>query len=100
MAAAVRAGQRTARLSDWSRRPGAGCRQALCRRLPGPPPPGPPIGLDALPLLRQVGQQAVVVLVEQVARQRGQTGEDVTGRGRVLAALQPRAKLTCTADRS
>ena len=54
-----------------------------------------PLWLDALPLLVQVRQQAVIMLVEQVAGERRQAGEDVTGAGGVLAALQPRAELAC-----
>ena len=49
--------------------------------------------LDRLPLLAQVPQQLVVRLVEKVPRQGGQPGVDVTGAGRVLAALQARSKL-------
>ena len=54
-----------------------------------------PLGLDVEALLVEVGQQAVVVLVEDVARERRQAREDVSGAAGVLAARHPRAKLPC-----
>ena len=56
-----------------------------------------PLRLDALPVIRQVGQQLVIGLVEELAGGLLQHGVDVTGAGRVLASLQPCAKLACRA---
>ena len=64
--------------------------------LPRSQRPHAPLWLDALPLLVEIDQQPVVVLIEQVAGEVGQAGEDVTGAGGILAALQPRSELACT----
>ena len=55
-----------------------------------------PLRLNALALLVEVGEQAVVGLVEQHARDGLQAREDVPRARGVLAALQPRAELACT----
>jgi hypothetical protein len=46
-----------------------------------------PLRLNGLPLLIQVGQQAVVCLVEQAACERREPGEDVTWACMVFATL-------------
>ena len=56
-----------------------------------------PLGLDLLPLLVEVVEQAVVKAVEQVARELSHACEDVPGASTILAALQPGPKLTCRA---
>ena len=55
-----------------------------------------PGGLDGLALLAQVGEQRVVVLVEDRARDGVQARHDVPRACRVLAALQPRPELPCS----
>ncbi len=55
-----------------------------------------PLGLDVQALLVEVGQQAVVRLVEDVARERRQPREDVSGGAGVLAACHPRPELAYT----
>ena len=57
-----------------------------------------PLGLNIQALLVEVGQQAVVGLVEDVACQRCQACEDVSGAACVLAARHPGAELACRAS--
>ena len=51
------------------------------------------MGLDGLPLLLEVVQQLVVMLVEDDARDGVQPRHDVPSACRILAALQPRPEL-------
>mmetsp|Transcript_10187 Transcript_10187/g.28817 ORF Transcript_10187/g.28817 Transcript_10187/m.28817 type:complete len:406 (-) Transcript_10187:349-1566(-) len=52
-----------------------------------------PLGLDALPVLVQVVEEPVVLLTEQVARQRPEPGVNVPWGGAILATLQPGSEL-------
>ena len=53
-----------------------------------------PLGLDGLPIVVEVVQDLVVLLVEDGARHGGEVGKDVTGTGGVLSAIVARAELS------
>lgn len=49
--------------------------------------------LDALAVIVEVVEQRIIVTVEDGARDSGQLGEDVTGRGSILATLEAGTEL-------
>ena len=55
-----------------------------------------PLGFNALPIVRQVVEQPVISLMEQLARGLLQHCVDVSGTGGIFATLKPSAELTCT----